>query len=271
MTILQSEIAVGSEQYQQNREALLNQIAEVRAVQQKSIDKSYAAKPKFDKKGKILPHERVRLLLDADSPFVELCGLVGYNMHDDKEGSEAGGHIGPVSTSVLAQEILPNIKEVPVFVAGGIGRGEMVANYLKMGAAGVQMGTIFVCSDECIAHDNFKQAFIRASARDVQSTVQIDNDFPVIPVRAISNQGSKDFLDFQKQVIEEYKSGKLEKHDAQMKIEHYWAGALRKAVVEGDVQKGSLMAGQSVGLVKEIKTMKNIIEEIIEQAENFLN
>lgn len=93
MTILQSEIAVGSEQYQQNREALLNQIAEVRAVQQKSIDKSYAAKPKFDKKGKILPHERVRLLLDADSPFVELCGLVGYNMHDDKDGSEAGGGI----------------------------------------------------------------------------------------------------------------------------------------------------------------------------------
>jgi geranyl-CoA carboxylase beta subunit len=93
MTILQSEIAVGSEQYQQNKDALLAQLSEVRAVQQKSIDKSYAAKPKFDKKGKILPHERVRLLLDADSPFVELCGLVGYNMHDDKDGSEAGGGI----------------------------------------------------------------------------------------------------------------------------------------------------------------------------------
>lgn len=93
MTILQSEIVVGSEQYQQNREALLTQLAEVRAVQQKSIDKSYAAKPKFDKKGKILPHERIRLLLDADSPFVELCGLVGYNMHDDKDGSEAGGGV----------------------------------------------------------------------------------------------------------------------------------------------------------------------------------
>ncbi|RKG35897.1 acyl-CoA carboxylase subunit beta [Acinetobacter rongchengensis] len=93
MTILQSEIAVGSEQYEQNREALLNQLQEVRAVQQKGLDKSYAAKPKFDKKGKILPHERVRLLLDADSPFVELCGLVGYNMHDDKDGSDAGGGI----------------------------------------------------------------------------------------------------------------------------------------------------------------------------------
>ncbi|MFP0337325.1 acyl-CoA carboxylase subunit beta [Acinetobacter baumannii] len=93
MTILQSEITVGSEQYQKNKEALLAQLNEVRAIQQKSIDKSYAAKPKFDKKGKILPHERVRLLLDADSPFVELCGLVGYNMHDDKDGSEAGGGV----------------------------------------------------------------------------------------------------------------------------------------------------------------------------------
>ena len=93
MTILQSEIAVGSEQYQQNRDALLAQIAEVRAVQNKNIEKSYAAKPKFDKKGKILPHERVRLALDADSPFVELCGLVGYAMHDDKDGSDAGGGI----------------------------------------------------------------------------------------------------------------------------------------------------------------------------------
>ncbi|HBY5597087.1 TPA: acyl-CoA carboxylase subunit beta, partial [Klebsiella pneumoniae] len=93
MTILPSEIAVGSEQYQRNKEALLAQLSEVRAIQQKSIDKSYAAKAKFDKKGKILPHERVRLLLDADSPFIELCGLVGYNMHDDKDGSEAGGGV----------------------------------------------------------------------------------------------------------------------------------------------------------------------------------
>jgi len=93
VTILQSEIAVGSEQYQKNKEALLAQLSEVRAIQQKSIDKSYAAKPKFDKKGKILPHERVRLLLDADSSFIELCGLVGYNMHDDKDGSEAGGGV----------------------------------------------------------------------------------------------------------------------------------------------------------------------------------
>ena len=83
------------------------------------------------------------------------------------EGMEAGGHIGPVSTSVLAQEILPNVaKDIPVFVAGGIGRGEAIAAYLEMGAVGVQLGTRFVCANESIAHANFKKAFIRASARD---------------------------------------------------------------------------------------------------------
>ena len=82
------------------------------------------------------------------------------------EGAEAGGHIGPVSTSVLAQEILPVIDQVPVFVAGGIGRGEVIASYLEMGASGVQLGTRFVVAEECIAHPKFKKAFISAKARD---------------------------------------------------------------------------------------------------------
>jgi enoyl-[acyl-carrier protein] reductase II len=187
------------------------------------------------------------------------------------EGSEAGGHIGPVSTSVLVQEILPTIKEVPIFVAGGIARGEVLANYLELGAAGVQVGTPLVCSSECIAHENFKNAFIKASARDAQSTQQVDNEFSVIPVRAITNKGSRDFLDFQKEVVAEYKSGSLSKHDAQMKIELYWVGALRKAVVDGDVENGSLMAGQSVGLVNYIRPCKEIIEELVSQAEEYLN
>src|SRR5581483_3954045 len=82
------------------------------------------------------------------------------------EGMEAGGHIGPVATSVLAQEILPTIREVPIFVAGGIARGEAILSYLEMGAAGCQLGTRFVCAHESIAHPKFKQAFIRADARD---------------------------------------------------------------------------------------------------------
>ena len=99
------------------------------------------------------------------------------------EGMEAGGHIGPVSTSVLAQEFLPALAdEHIVFVAGGIGRGEAIAGYLEMGAVGVQLGTRFVCAHECIAHPNFKKAFIRASARDAIPSVQIDPRLPVIPL-----------------------------------------------------------------------------------------
>ena len=79
------------------------------------------------------------------------------------EGMEAGGHIGPVSTSVLVQEILPHVKEIPIFVAGGIGRGETIVSYLEMGAAGCQFGTRFVCATECIAHPKFKMAFLKSS------------------------------------------------------------------------------------------------------------
>ena len=107
------------------------------------------------------------------------------------EGMEAGGHIGPVSTSVLAQEILPVVaKDIPVFIAGGIGRGEAIAAYLEMGAVGVQLGTRFVCATESIAHANFKKVFIRASARDAIPSVQIDPRLPVIPVRALKNRRS---------------------------------------------------------------------------------
>ena len=182
------------------------------------------------------------------------------------EGSEAGGHIGPVSTSVLAQEILPHIKDVPVFVAGGIGRGEVMASYLQMGAAGAQLGTMFVCSEESIAHENFKKMFMRGNARDATVSVQVDKRFPVIPVRALKNAASEDFLDVQRDVINKYNSGELEMGAAQLEIEHYWAGALRSAVIDGDVERGSIMAGQRVGMVKKIEPVSEIIANLIEQA-----
>jgi enoyl-[acyl-carrier protein] reductase II len=183
------------------------------------------------------------------------------------EGSEAGGHIGPVSLNVLAQEILPVIREVPVFVAGGIGRGEAMLAYLEMGAAGVQMGTRFACAVESIAHDNFKKAFFRAAARDAVPTVQLDENFPVIPVRALKNEGSQRFIRHQAETLARFQSGELTKEAAQLDIEHFWAGALRRAVVEGDVQNGSLMAGQSVGMVTREQPVAEIIAEIIAQAE----
>jgi len=182
------------------------------------------------------------------------------------EGSEAGGHIGPVSLTVLAQEILPHITDVPVFVAGGIGRGEAILSYLEMGAAGVQLGTRFVCANECIAHASFKQAFLRGAARDAMPTVQLDDAFPVIPVRALQNAGTKRFLEFQAETIRRFKAGEVEKDAAQLDIEHYWAGALRRAVIDGDVENGSLMAGQSVGMVTKEQPAAEIIAELINQA-----
>jgi enoyl-[acyl-carrier protein] reductase II len=186
------------------------------------------------------------------------------------EGSEAGGHIGPVSLTVLAQEILPHIRDVPVFVAGGIGRGEAILSYLEMGAAGAQLGTRFVCAAESIAHPRFKQAFIRGAARDALPTVQLDDRFPVIPVRALQNEGTKRFLEHQAAVIRRYLAGEVEKGAAQLDIEHYWAGALRRAVIDGDVENGSLMAGQSVGMVTREQPAVDIVRELIWQAASAL-
>lgn len=183
------------------------------------------------------------------------------------EGMEAGGHIGPVSTSVLAQEILPHVAgEVPVFVAGGIGRGEAIAAFLEMGAVGVQLGTRFVCATECIAHENFKKAFIRASARDAIPSVQIDPRLPVIPVRALKNREMERFAAKQREVADLLDSGTVQMAEAQLQIEHYWAGALKRAVIDGDVESGSVMAGQSVGMVKREEPVAEIIAGLVEEA-----
>ncbi|MBL8667340.1 MAG: nitronate monooxygenase [Rhodospirillales bacterium] len=182
------------------------------------------------------------------------------------EGAEAGGHIGPVATSVLAQEILPQVSEVPVFVAGGIGRGEAIVSYLRMGAAGCQLGTRFVCATESIAHPDFKRAFIRANARDAVASVQIDPDLPVIPVRALVNRGTERFIETQRRVAARFRSGEITQEEAQLEIELYWAGALKRAVLEGDVDTGSLMAGQSVGMVGAEQPIQMIIDELVSQA-----
>jgi enoyl-[acyl-carrier protein] reductase II len=182
------------------------------------------------------------------------------------EGSEAGGHIGPVSLTVLAQEILPHMSEVPVFVAGGLGRGEAILAYLDMGASGAQLGTRFAAAVESIAHPRFKQAFIRANARDALPSVQLDDRFPVIPVRGLVNAGTKRFLSHQAETIRRFQAGELTREAANLEIEHFWAGALRRAVIEGDVENGSMMAGQSVGMVAAEQTVAAIVEELAGQA-----
>lgn len=187
------------------------------------------------------------------------------------EGMEAGGHIGPVATSVLAQEILPVVAgEVPTFVAGGIATGEMIAAYLEMGASGVQLGTRFVCAHESIAHPDFKKAFMRGNARDAVASIQIDARLPVIPVRALKNKGTEEFTAKQREVANLLDAGEVNMGEAQLQIEHYWAGALRRAVIDGDVENGSLMAGQSVGMVKKEEPVAQIIAVLNSEAETAL-
>ena len=188
------------------------------------------------------------------------------------EGMEAGGHIGPVSTSVLAQEFLPELSEDHlVFVAGGIGRGQAIASYLEMGAVGVQLGTRFACAQESIAHPDFKKAFFRANARDAITSVQVDPRLPVIPVRALKNKGTEEFTAKQIEVAKRLDSGEIEMGEAQLQIEHFWAGALRRAVIDGDVESGSIMAGQSVGMLKEEEPVADIMHKLMLQCEEALS
>jgi enoyl-[acyl-carrier protein] reductase II len=176
-----------------------------------------------------------------------------------------------VVTSVLAQEILPELGEqLPIFVAGGIARGGLMASYLEMGASGVQLGTRFVCAHESIAHPNFKAAFLRANARDAVASVQIDPRLPVIPVRALKNKGTEEFTKKQVEVAAMLDRGEIDMHDAQLEIEKYWAGALRRAVIDGDVEYGSVMAGQSVGMVHVERPVVDIIAKLVAEAQEAL-
>ncbi|MBY8336923.1 nitronate monooxygenase [Alteriqipengyuania sp. NZ-12B] len=187
------------------------------------------------------------------------------------EGMEAGGHIGPVSTSVLAQEMLPELSaDHLIFVAGGIGRGSAIAGYLEMGACGVQLGTRFACATESIAHENFKKAFFRASAREAVASVQVDARLPVIPVRALKNKGTEEFTAKQREIAGLLDREEIAMAEAQLQVEHYWAGALRRAVIDGDVENGSLMAGQSVGMVKEEEPVAQIIATLMAESEEAL-
>jgi enoyl-[acyl-carrier protein] reductase II len=182
------------------------------------------------------------------------------------EGHEAGGHIGPVSTSVLAEQILPRTREVPVFVAGGIASGMMMVHYLMIGASGVQLGTRFVVAEESPAHPAFKKALIRAKSKDAVPTAQFDPRLKVIPVRALVNEGTRDFATLQLGLVAQLERGQVTPEEAAMKLEEFWIGGLRKAAVDGDVERGSVMAGQSVGLVNKTQPVREIIAELVETA-----
>jgi len=186
------------------------------------------------------------------------------------EGMEAGGHVGHVTLTVLLQQVLFEISDVPVFVAGGIATGKMCAHLFLMGAAGVQMGTRFAVAKESCAHPDFKRAFLRAKARYAVSTPQFDSRLPVVAVRALRNLATDDFKDLQIELIGKMDRGEIGRDEAQEEVERFWMGRLRSAVLEGDTDHGSLMAGQSVGLVSCEMSVREIVDELVSETEQEL-
>ncbi len=188
------------------------------------------------------------------------------------EGSEAGGHIGHVSLTILLQQVLFKFgAELPVFVAGGIATGRMMAHMLLMGASGVQLGTRFVMTEECHVHPKFKEVFANANARDAVSTPQFDSRLPVVAVRALRNKGHQEFSRLQLDLLKQLDAGEISRQQAQEEVEKFWMGALRRAAIDGDVESGSLMAGQSVGLVDKVTPLAQLVDELLTDASGELD
>lgn len=169
------------------------------------------------------------------------------------EGTEAGGHIGETTTMVLVPQIADAVN-IPVIAAGGIGDGRGIAASFMLGAEGIQMGTHFVVTQESIVHDNYKHCILKAKDIDSKVTGRTTGH----PVRALRNQMTKEYL-------------KLEQQGASFEeLEHLTIGGLRKAVVEGDVVNGSVMAGQIAGLIHETLTCKELINQLVTETDHLI-
>lgn len=169
------------------------------------------------------------------------------------EGTEAGGHIGEITTMCLTPQVVDAVS-IPVVCAGGIAdaRGALAA--FALGADGIQVGTRFICSDECIAHDNYKQAVLKAKDRDAVVTGRSTG----APVRALKNKLTKEYQ-------------RLESENASFEeIENLGMGGLRRAFLEGDTQMGSLMAGQCAAMVKQIQPCADIIKSYFNDIDNII-
>ena len=170
------------------------------------------------------------------------------------EGCEAGGHIGKLTTMVLVPQVVDAVN-IPVIAAGGIGDGRGIAAAFMLGAKGVQVGTRFLVADECTIHENYKEAVLKSKDIDTVVTGRPTGH----PVQVIKNKLAREYMN-------------LEKENAPMeKIEELGRGALRKAVKDGDIENGSLMAGQISGLINKRQSAKEIIEEIFNEFENIKN
>ena len=169
------------------------------------------------------------------------------------EGMESGGHIGSQTTMTLVPQVADAVS-IPVIAAGGIADGRGIAASFLLGAEGVQMGTRFLVAKESIVHPNYKERVIKA--RDIDS--EVTGMSTGHPIRVLRNAMSREYL-------------KMEQEGATFEeLEHLTLGSLRKAVIDGDVVNGSLMAGQSAGMVKKEQTCEEIMQEIVKEAEQLM-
>ena len=170
------------------------------------------------------------------------------------EGGESGGHVGELTTMALVPQVVDVVENIPVIAAGGIGDGRGIAAAFMLGARGVQLGTCFVATKEAQVHENYKQAIIKAKDIDTRVTGRTTGH----PVRALRNQMTKEYL-------------KKEAEGASFEeLEAMTLGSLRKAVLEGDIRNGSMMAGQIAGLVKEELSCKDLIDKLVKETDALL-
>lgn len=170
------------------------------------------------------------------------------------EGMESGGHIGQTTTMSLVPQVVDAVN-IPVIAAGGIGDGRGIAASFMLGAVGVQMGTRFLVSNECNVHKNYKEKVLKA--KDIET--EVTGNSTSHPVRVLRNKLTREYI-------------KLEKSNSNSeKLESLTRGALRKAVIEGDTENGSVMAGQIAGLVKKEQSCKEIIEELMTEFDKCIN
>ena len=170
------------------------------------------------------------------------------------EGMESGGHIGQTTTMSLVPQVVDAVN-IPVIAAGGIGDGRGIAASFMLGAVGVQMGTRFLVSNECNVHKNYKEKVLKA--KDIET--EVTGTSTSHPVRVLRNKLTREYI-------------KLEKSNSNSeKLESLTRGALRKAVIEGDTENGSVMAGQIAGLVKKEQSCKEIIEELMTEFDKCIN
>lgn len=167
------------------------------------------------------------------------------------EGTESGGHIGELTTMVLLPQVADAVS-VPVIGAGGIASGRQMKAAEILGAVGVQIGTVLLGSEECPIHENYKNALIKAKDRGTVVTGRSVG----VPVRVLKNGMTRDYLELEQSGAEK------------MELEKFTLGALRRAVHEGDVDRGSLMAGQDASYIKEIRPLRVILEEMMKEYES---